>query len=151
MSSKDHTLVLNAEALAGLRAYWEGLTREGVKELGGVYAADACFRDPFNEVRGLAQLQRVFDHMYDTLEEPRFHVRETILQEASAVLVWDFEFRVKAWKPEVVRTIHGVSHVRFGPDGLVTYHRDYWDAAGELYAKLPVVGPLMRYLARKMG
>jgi steroid delta-isomerase len=41
--------------------------------------------------------------------------------------------------------------VRFGPDGRVTYHRDYWDAAGELYAKLPVVGPLMRYLARKMG
>jgi len=41
--------------------------------------------------------------------------------------------------------------VRFGADGRVTYHRDYWDAAGELYAKLPLVGPLMRFLARKMA
>lgn len=142
---------MSAEALASLRAYWEGLTRERVAVLDTVYAPDACFRDPFNEVRGIDELRRIFDHMYDSLDEPRFLVRETILEGASAVLVWDFEFRVKAWKPEVIRTIHGLSHVRFAPDGRVTYHRDYWDAAGELYAKLPLVGPLMRYLARKMG
>jgi hypothetical protein len=33
----------------------------------------------------------------------------------------------------------------------VVWHRDYWDAAGELYAKLPLVGPLMRFLARRMA
>ena len=30
--------------------------------------------------------------------------------------------------------------------GLVTLHRDYWDAAEELYEKLPVVGAMMRWL-----
>ena len=45
----------------------------------------------------------------------------------------------------------GASALRFAADGRVTYHRDYWDAAGELYAKLPLVGPLLRFLARKMG
>jgi steroid delta-isomerase len=138
-------------AVESLRAYWETVTRERVGDLDSVYAPDAYFRDPFNEVRGIAELKRIFGHMYDALDEPRFRILETILEGDSAVLIWDFDFRVKKWQPEVTQTIHGLSHVRFAPDGRVAYHRDYWDAAGELYAKLPLVGPLMRFLARKMG
>ena len=142
---------MSAEALAGLKAFWEGLTPERLAGIDAVYAPGAYFRDPFNEVRGLGELARIFGHMYDTLEEPRFTIAETILEGDRAVLIWDFDFRVKAWRPDVVQRIHGLSVVRFGADGRVTYHRDYWDAAGELYAKLPLVGPLMRFLARKMA
>lgn len=39
----------------------------------------------------------------------------------------------------------GASLVRFAADGRVVYHRDYWDAAEELYEKLPVLGRLMRW------
>jgi hypothetical protein len=31
----------------------------------------------------------------------------------------------------------------------VAVHRDYWDAAEELYEKLPVVGSLMRWLKKR--
>jgi hypothetical protein len=31
----------------------------------------------------------------------------------------------------------------------VSLHRDYWDAAEELYEKLPVVGSVMRWLKRR--
>ena len=142
---------MSADALARLKSYWETVSRERLADLGSVYAPEAYFRDPFNEVRGLGELARIFGHMYETLEEPRFTITETILEGDRAVLVWDFDFRVKAWKPDVVQRIHGLSVVRFGADGRVTWHRDYWDAAGELYAKLPVVGPLMRFLARRMA
>ena len=142
---------MSAEALAGLKAYWEGLTQERVGSLDAVYAPDVRFRDPFNDVRGIEELRRIFGHMYETLEEPRFAITETILEGDRAVLVWDFDFRIKAWKPRVTQRIHGLSVVRFGADGRVTDHRDYWDAAGELYAKLPLVGPLVRYLARRMA
>ena len=142
---------MSAEALAGLRAFWEGLTPERLAAIDAVYAPEAYFRDPFNEVRGVAELRRIFGHMYETLEEPRFAITETILEGDRAVLIWDFDFRIKAWRPGVTRRIHGLSVVRFGPDGRVIWHRDYWDAAGELYAQLPVVGPLMRLLARKMA
>jgi hypothetical protein len=37
----------------------------------------------------------------------------------------------------------------FNQDGKVVIHRDYWDAAEELYEKLPVVGGLMRWLKRR--
>jgi hypothetical protein len=33
----------------------------------------------------------------------------------------------------------------------VNYHRDYWDAAGELYEQLPLVGGLMRWLKKRAG
>jgi steroid delta-isomerase len=142
---------VSAGALASLRAYWESLTPGRLEALDTVYAPEAYFRDPFNEVRGIDELRRLFAHMYDTLDEPRFAIVETILQDDRAALIWDFHFRIKAWKPEVAQCIHGLSVVRFGPDGRVTWHRDYWDAAGELYAKLPLVGPLMRFLARRMA
>ena len=34
--------------------------------------------------------------------------------------------------------------------GKVVYHRDYWDTAEELYAKLPLLGGLMRFLRRRL-
>src|SRR5438445_13824263 len=35
--------------------------------------ADACFKDPFNEVRGLLEIQRIFRHMFPQVA-PRFMV-----------------------------------------------------------------------------
>ena len=90
---------MSAEALARLKSYWETITRERVAAVDSVYATEAYFRDPFNEVRGLAELERIFDHMFDTLHEPRFTIPESIVEGERAVLIWDFDFRVKAWKP----------------------------------------------------
>jgi hypothetical protein len=45
--------------------------------------------------------------------------------------------------------IRGATHLRFAADGRIAMHRDYWDAAEELYEKLPVVGTLMRWLKRR--
>jgi len=133
------------------KVFWEHLTRERVAAIGEYYAADAYFRDPFNEVRGIPELRRIFDHMFEQLHEPRFTILEVVEEGGTAFFVWDFTFRMKSYKPDVVQTIHGSSHVRFAADGKVSYHRDYWDAAAELYAKLPVIGAVMRWLARKMA
>jgi len=133
------------------KVFWEQLTRERVAAIGEYYAADAYFRDPFNEVRGIPELRRIFDHMFEQLHEPRFTILEVVEEGGTAFFVWDFTFRMKSYKPDVMQTIHGSSHVRFAADGKVSYHRDYWDAANELYAKLPVVGSLMRWLAKKMA
>ena len=45
--------------------------------------------------------------------------------------------------------ILGASQLVFDAQGRVVLHRDYWDAAEELYEKLPVVGSLMRWLKRR--
>ncbi len=140
-----------SERAARVKGYFETLTPEAVERMGEVYATDAYFRDPFNEVTGLPAIQKIFRHMYEPLVEPRFVILETIEEGDRLVLTWDMLYRIRKFKPELERKIHGLSLLRFDAEGRVAFHRDYWDAAGELYAQLPLVGPLMRFLARKMA
>lgn len=142
---------MQSEALTRLIQYWQTLTPDAVARIGEVYSEDAYFRDPFNEVTGLAPIQHVFADMFVRLIEPRFTIVETIEQAHGVMLIWDFDFRIRGLKPDLPRRIHGASHIRFAADGRVAYHRDYWDAAGELYEQLPLVGSLMRWLKTRAG
>ena len=47
--------------------------------------------------------------------------------------------------------MQGSTHLVFNRQGQIELHRDYWDAAEELYAKLPLVGGLMRWLQRRVN
>jgi steroid delta-isomerase len=66
-----------------------------------------------------------------------------------AWLTWDLEYRLKAAEP--MRRIHGASQLRFDGEGRVCHHRDYWDAAGELYESLPLLGGVLRLLKRRLS
>ncbi len=130
-------------------SYWNHLAPSDVERLGQFYAEDATFQDPFNTVKGHDAIKHIFNDMFERLIDPKFVITETIQEDNRAILVWDFTFRIKSLQPARVRKIHGTSLVRFGADGRVLSHRDYWDAAGELYEQLPVVGSLMRWLKRR--
>ena len=134
-----------------LKQYFETLTLESVQQMERFYTPDAYFRDPFNEVAGLDKVKPIFAHMFEALHEPRFVILEQVVQGDRVVLTWDFTFRIKSYKPDVTQCIHGLSLLRLAADGRVAWHRDYWDAAGELYEKLPVIGGLMRWLKRKFA
>ena len=85
-------------------------------------------------------------HMYESLDNPRFVVTGRIVQGNQCFLTWDFDFRLKQRGNAI--TIHGGSHLQLDPSGHILLHRDYWDAAEELYEKLPLIGALMRWLRR---
>ena len=75
-------------------------------------------------------------------------MRDIISQGDQCFLSWDFNFRFKRFSREL-QTVRGGSHLVLDPQGLITLHRDYWDAAEELYEKLPAIGALMRWLKRR--
>lgn len=131
--------------------YFETLSPESVSTLHRHYTEDAYFRDPFNEVRGVGEISGIFNRMFENLIDPRFVVTNRIVQADQAMLEWDFHFRIRRFRPDRSWTIHGTSHVCLTPEGRVHYHRDYWDSGAELYAKLPVVGAAVRWLARRMA
>jgi steroid delta-isomerase len=132
---------------ARLAAFYETLTPASLASLDQFYAADARFKDPFNEVVGIDAIRRIFAHMFEATDAPRFVVTERIEQGAQAMLGWTFHFGLRGR----ALTVRGVTHVRFDAAGRVELHRDYWDAAEELYAKLPLVGALMRALQRRLS
>lgn len=135
-------------ALARIEALYTGLTPHATGALRDAYSADACFRDPFNEVRGAAAIERIFTHMFDQLHEPRFVILDRAVDGDTAWLTWDLEYRLKEAQP--IRRIHGASQLRFDGDGRVCYHRDYWDAAGELYESLPLLGSVLRLIRGRL-
>ena len=142
---------MRSDALKGFVHYWQTLNPESLTLIDTVYTSDAYFRDPFNQVNNIESIRHIFADMFVRLDEPRFTIIKTIEQEHGAMLIWDFDFRIKNLNPKIKRHIHGTSHIRFAADGRVHYHRDYWDAAGELYEQLPVVGALMRFLKNRMA
>ena len=132
--------------LTPLIRFYHDLTLESVARFPEFYAADAYFKDPFNEVRGVAAIQRIFSHMFRQVGEPRFVVTEQIGDAQGVMLVWEFYFRIRLCGRGKTQVMRGVSHLRFDDDGKVNYHRDYWDTAEELYMKLPGLGAVMRGL-----
>jgi hypothetical protein len=135
--------------LTALIAFFENLTPDGVSRMGEYYDTQARFVDPFNDVQGLASIESIFGHMFVALDEPRFVVTTQVLQGHQCFLTWDFHFRFKRFQNATPQTIRGATHLMFSDTGLVVLHRDYWDAAQELYEKLPLVGSLMRWLKKR--
>ena len=135
--------------VARIVALFEQLTPADIERLGEFYAPLATFKDPFNEVQGLPAIQGVFRHMYVSLHEPRFVVRDVIVQGDQCFLSWDFLFRFKRYNTSELQTVRGGSQLALDAIGLITLHRDYWDAAEELYEKLPLIGGLMRWLKKR--
>jgi ketosteroid isomerase-like protein len=133
--------------VARLIQVFEALCADDVAGLGDFYTEQAYFKDPFNEVNGLAAVKRIFKHMFDTLDQPRFVVHDAMAEGEQCLLTWDFLFNARGH----AYTVRGSSHLRFAADGRVAYHRDYWDVAEELYEKLPVLGLLMRWLRRRLA
>jgi hypothetical protein len=134
--------------VARIVALFEALTPADVARLGEFYHPQAHFKDPFNEVQGLAPVQHIFAHMFTALDEPRFVVNDIVVQGDQCFLTWDFLFRFKRFSREL-QTVRGSSHLKLDAAGLIVLHRDYWDAAEELYEKLPGVAVLMRWLKRR--
>jgi steroid delta-isomerase len=129
--------------------FFEHITPADAARMGELYTDDARFKDPFNEVIGSAAIARIFEHMFEQVDAPRFIVSEAIAQGDRAFLIWSFEFSFRPPLGAGRQSIRGASHLHFAADGRICLHRDYWDAAEELYQKLPVLGALMRWMRRR--
>ena len=139
-------------ALQRVVHFFEHLQPADVSRMAEIYTPDAQFKDPFNEVQGLPSIEHVFAHMFEALQAPRFVITNQVLQGTQCFVTWDFLFAMQRMDGGQTQTIRGATHFVLREEaGLwrVAVHRDYWDAAEELYEKLPVVGSLMRWLKKR--
>jgi ketosteroid isomerase-like protein len=130
-------------------AVFEQLTPGRIDELLSLCAEDMRFVDPFNDVRGRRRVRRVFEKMFEDAGDVHVHVRDWAVSGTTAYLRWSFAFRPrssgKLW------TIEGMSELHFDEAGVLRAHIDHWDAAGQLYEKLPYVGWLLRKIRGRLA
>ena len=110
-----------AAARAWVEAWQRGWATGDADAIGALYAADAVYRShPFREPERSAgeYARRAFSG--EELAEVRFG-EPVVAGDRAAVEYW----AVLAADADD-ETLAGVTVLRFGPDGLVLEHRDYW-------------------------
>jgi steroid delta-isomerase len=134
---------------------FERLTAADLARLDQHFTADARFVDPFNDVRGLDAIRGVFARMFERCVDVRFEVHEALRDGDIGLLHWTMRMRTAPSRPGGVPgagwEFRGMSRVVFAADGRVAEHVDHWDAGGQLYAKLPLLGAVIRWLQRKLA
>ena len=154
-----------SERLVKIKTFYETLSPDSLDQIGELYAPNARFKDPFQSVQGQGAIRGVFEHMFQLQATSRFiivgitqsvtetaPVPDTVLvpesiSGAQACLRWIYWLELRG-KPV---SIEGCSWLCFDAAGYIVDHRDYWDAAEELYEKIPVLSWLMQWLRRKIA
>lgn len=112
------------------------------------YDRNIYFKDPFNEVRGLADVNQIFKHMFANLHEPQFRIHAMAGQDKTGFLEWRFYFKRKPNGPTL--QINGMSKILINDQSKVIVHIDYWDSGEYVYRKVPVLGALNNWIAGKL-
>ncbi len=135
-------------AVAAYVAFYEALSPESLDRLDTLCTTDVRFRDPFNDVRGVASYRAILARMFEDVSAPRFQVRDWARTNQIAYLRWDFTFRSRngtSWH------IEGVSEVHFDEEGLVAAHLDHWDSGVQFFGRLPLLGSLIRLVRKRLA
>lgn len=135
------------DKVSKVMAWYANLSPSTLQDLPMFYAVNAKFKDPFNDVTGLASIEAIFVHMFKTTQHPRFIFFDKVQDGRHAFLTWHFLFQLNGKD----YTVKGASHLIFNEEDFIIDHRDYWDAAEELWAKLPVLGVFIEWLRRKFS
>lgn len=154
--------------LPKITAWFEALTAQTLATIGDVYASNAHFKDPFNDVVGIDNIRAIYAHMFENLTNPRFEITQVIEQQSQqseqsrqqsseagahaayathAFVAWQFKFE---WRGQSFNIPGGTRFV-VNDQGLVTDHVDYWDPAAGIYERLPLIGVVVRKLRQRMA
>ena len=122
--------------------WFENLSPQTLVQIDQVYAVESTFIDPFNNVNERLHIQAVYQHMFKSLEQPRFTIVRKIVSNNQACMVWRFTFSLR----KRLFDIEGSTVFELNDQGLIVLHRDYWDTSRELYEHIPVLGLLFKRL-----
>lgn len=128
--------------------YFETLTPRSIRLIEKIAAPNMYFKDPFNEAHGIEAVERIFEHMFKTLETPKFKVIDYGFgQEGAGYIRWRFSYASKG-KPQ---SFDGMSEITFNDKGQIISHIDHWDSGEGVYEKIPLLGAAIRFVKSKLA
>ncbi|RXJ69519.1 hypothetical protein CRV08_02105 [Halarcobacter ebronensis] len=101
------------------------------------FGEETLFKDPFHEVKGVENIYNIFMKMYKNLDNPKFKIEEIVENDTTSYIKWIFYFSFKGKKKR--QKFSGVSRVCFNDKKMVISHEDFWDAAENIYEKIPLL------------
>ena len=124
----------------------EGLTRDSIDNLDAVCRVDVKFKDSLHDLNSRTEMKQAFLCLFQTTQDVRYVVEDRAITGPVVYFRWKLEATLsgKPW------TVDGVTRATFDERGQVMEHLEYWDVASQLYERFPVVGPLLRFIRRRI-
>jgi ketosteroid isomerase-like protein len=130
---------------------YQNLNRDNVHILGTIYTDDIHFVDPAHEIHGLDNLKSYFESMYQNVHSIEFAYRQTDELKSEAYVQWDMTFAHKKLAGGRHITMSGITFLQFHSDGMIYFHRDYFDLGAMVYEHIPLLGRLVTSIKRSLG
>ena len=115
------------------------LTPDNLSGIADLLSDEIVFSDPFNLTCGRDKFIRIFQHMFDVVENPKFEILDVSISSRAGYIKWRLTGKVKKWK-QIPIDITGMSEVINDESGRITAHYDHWDSASQLLVFIPVLG-----------
>lgn len=129
---------------------FEHLSPDNLDDFDALIADDIHFRDPFSDVSGRGKFKQVLRAMYEDVDNPKFTVLNRAWDGNQLFLKWQFDARIKRLSQNPWQVI-GMTEIHFAEDNRIAAHLDHWDAAGQFYTHMPLLGGILRWLRRRIG
>ena len=130
--------------MSPLAGFLNGLTPEKLDTLGDIYSPGVEFRNPLHHVRGLPNLRKAYEHLFQQFAQLSVTVSDVHGDDRTGFLLWSMDYRHR----DDAHALAGTSHIRFAPDGRVATQTDHWDASFAVYGAYPLIGWAMRNIKR---
>ena len=127
----------------------EGLSKASVGTgiLREIYAPDVHYCDPFHDVVGVESIHKIYEKMFDQMDEVKITVTGRAVNGNMAFVSWRMSVRKKKKRGEM----EGATRLRFDEKGLVIELVDFYDASIIFEEAVPILGCFMKWLRKRMG
>jgi len=107
-----------------------------------LYAADVQFEDPTQKRQGINAYIKAQQDLVRRCDDVFLEADSVVVSEGTAFVEWRMGLKIKG----IEFVYPGVSRLRFGADGRIVGHRDYFDFVLPTFEPVPVVGGFVRWL-----
>jgi limonene-1,2-epoxide hydrolase len=111
-----------------------------------VYAEDAYFNDTIKELTGNEAIGTYLAESLEATERVEVEVVDVARSGIDYYYRWRMDIKFRNLNNGGWARSEGMSHIRFNAEGRVVLHRDYWDAAGGLFAYMPIIGSVLQWI-----
>ena len=115
---------------------FSNLSPENINQFDDLISKDIVFIDPFNKIKGVSAFKKIFYHMFENVQDPKFLILDYSINKKRVFLKWKMTFF--AFKS--LQIIEGMSELLLNEDGKISTHTDYWDSLNGIFIKIPFIG-----------
>lgn len=115
------------------------------------YSNDVIFIDPVVNIQGLDNMKSYFISVYENVNNIKFEFSDILNAESKYTAIWTMQLQARGLNGGAPLDVHGVSILQFNDQGLILYHRDYFDLGAMVYERLPIIGILTRKIKKLLS